>query len=395
MRRSLDLLCNSLWRPKAMDLPVGSVKRMLTYSMRVGDMRAAELPQASHGQRRGFGPKWSYARGLLLLALLLFASVASAEPITCAAFDLGSGKFKLLIAEYDSEKPQGSEIELKWSETIAVRLGNDLAESPDHLFSEKIQKAAFEAISELQERAQAHGATRFFGLATAAFRAAHNGQKLLDEIIRKSGIELSIISQSKEGELGFESVMHFYPHFKRASTIVVDLGGASFQLTTKEGESYRVFEGPLGSSKVAKIFCERVRKKPFHADEHFKLPEIEEAALLIEELKKEIPKDDLLTSLVAAQGDVVVLVSDEGIFARLRERPREMDRSDIWKMLESVTTEEVSYPELASLDYIGKRGAIYTLSLLSAIMQHFGVEKIHIAITSGGSAVGLIKEKFR
>jgi hypothetical protein len=99
-----------------------------------------------------------------ILITLLLAAIASTSlfgtekntppPVTRAAFDLGSGKFKLLVADV-----QGTHVQPKFSRVIAVELGGDFAESKDQTLSAKVERVAELALHDLKEDAKLHGAT--------------------------------------------------------------------------------------------------------------------------------------------------------------------------------------------------------------------------------------------
>jgi exopolyphosphatase / guanosine-5'-triphosphate,3'-diphosphate pyrophosphatase len=101
---------------------------------------------------------------------------------TRAAFDIGSGKFKLLVADFYRE----NKIEEKFSKIVRVSLAKDLANSADNHLSESIKKKAMAALEELQNDAQSYGASQCQGVATAVFRKAKNGEAFLNSLQNKN-----------------------------------------------------------------------------------------------------------------------------------------------------------------------------------------------------------------
>ncbi len=172
----------------------------------------------------------------------IFAEVRCAEQssVTRAAFDLGSGTFKLSVAEVN-----GQDVKFNFSKVIGVGLGLDLAESHCGSFSDKIQGVALSALRELVKDAKKKGAVQFAGIATAAFRNAANGNEFLQKLKIETGINLHLVSQEDEGALAFKTFFNVFQGINEEDCIALDVGAASFQLTVKNKESYDVVKGCL------------------------------------------------------------------------------------------------------------------------------------------------------
>lgn len=227
---------------------------------------------------------------LLLIPFFCFCQhlVSSSEEqashqIIRAAFDLGSGSFKVLVSEVD-----GDLVRRKFSRVISVELGFDLAASKDMKFSANGWQNALNSLKQLVDDAKREGATQFAGVATAAFRRARNGVELLEYLNDQLGINLRLISQEEEGILGFETAMTLSPEFSKQNSLVLDLGAGSLQLTAYDKNEYSVFLSQVGVSQIVKQFFEEIRKTPYLRETHFDPITAEEVVLVMKLLESQI-----------------------------------------------------------------------------------------------------------
>jgi hypothetical protein len=103
------------------------------------------------------------------------------------------------------------------------------------------------------------------GIATAVFRKAHNGEKLLTKINEKTHFNIKLINQNEEADLSFYSVASFLgPTLLEDRPLVVwDIGGGSTQITFSKDDlkpSQR-FNTSFGSTTF-KHLVTQVLKKP-------------------------------------------------------------------------------------------------------------------------------------
>lgn len=197
-----------------------------------------------------------------------------------AVIDMGSGTTKLLVAEVDQTRRLLRKS--LYDEEREVFLAHDMSKQREKLkvgpsgavpLSEEIQKDAIATVTSYVEIAKKFGVKRedITGFATAVFREATNAAEVLERIKKETGVCISIISQEREGEVGFSTAKAMLPlvHPELSSMdekhlCVWDSGGASFQLTMRRrqsaaaGESkcsenttsVQVYQGPLGSAKM-------------------------------------------------------------------------------------------------------------------------------------------------
>jgi hypothetical protein len=110
------------------------------------------------------------------------------------------------------------------------------------------------------------GVTSIQAIATEVFRKCGNGSTYI-QLVKQLGIEVRIITQELEAELGFCSVLSAYGSTEE-NAVVWDSGGASFQITSKDPTSsdLRVYKGGLGTSVALATLLEEVRGKKISRD---------------------------------------------------------------------------------------------------------------------------------
>ena len=324
--------------------------------------------------------------GFIGSAALITINASEPSTTTKAAFDLGSGKFKLLVAEV-----QEKNIQVKFSKLLSVELGADLAESEEQTLSDDIQKKALDSLKELKKNAEEYGATHFQGIATAVFRKAKNGDIFLQNLIRETGLDLEIISQEKEGLLGFYTAAALCPDLKEENMISWDSGNASFQIVTKIENGYEVYEGPVGNSSVAKVFIEEVRKEPFTKKFIINPMTLQECDLLIKLIQSKISPPNWLQKKISDSNISTVALGDkECIFAIAARRigastySKDQVKEVIEKMAGLSSQDLRSYVTLANPET-----ALTRVILLYAVMEKFNIQEISYKEATGNT-LGLL-----
>lgn len=295
---------------------------------------------------------------------------------TRAAFDLGSGTFKVFVAEVSNDS-----LEWKFSRSIPVGLGLDLAASSDKKFPAKSYQTALKALQQLREDALASGATQFTGIATAAFREAENGAQLLQFLESEANIALRIISQEEEAVLGFETVMALFPKYSHENTVVIDMGAASFQLTACDAIGYNIHLGNLGISHVVKSFFEEIRKVPYSRGMTFDPITVEEAQKLVEHIKTKVRFPSWLKEK-ASQAAIEFIYCDEPI-AELQSEAGRVSQAKIAEVLFRKDDQQDS-----------KKHSIFILnySLLYSIISELDIDGFLLKEIDSGCGAAVIRQ---
>lgn len=317
--------------------------------------------------------------------MTLINHVNAASSAIVAAFDCGSGRFKLQVASME-----GGQFTPIYSNMAHVELGLDFA--ANHTLSDRIQKAALEALNKLKQEAEAHGATRFQGIATAIFRKADNGEVVLQQLVDATSIRLETILPEQEGILGFRTVRALLPEIDEEQLVAWDSGNASFQMVAKEASKYMVYEGPWGNSSVVKTLVERVRKCQYQQKSPvnpIKRPECEELSTILQKAMSEVPQW-LSSKLQQHTVSVVAFGDKETIFGVAAKHlgKTEFSDADVASVIDSMVDKPPSH-FTTYITMADPETALPGEILLSAVMKKTGIHKISYK-ESIGSTPGML-----
>jgi exopolyphosphatase/guanosine-5'-triphosphate,3'-diphosphate pyrophosphatase len=111
--------------------------------------------------------------------------------------------------------------------------------------------ATLDAIVEFTRRARELGAGKTSAVATAALRDASDGQAFIDEVRRRSGIELEIISGEEEARLSWLAVVNGLPIEPSARLLIIDIGGGSTEfIRAEQGRPLQAVSLQIGSVRL-------------------------------------------------------------------------------------------------------------------------------------------------
>ena len=202
-------------------------------------------------------------RYVLVIVYVLLA-VTNAWADECiknrAAFDIGSGTTKMVVASVDTCRQHV--VKFLEEEKIPVGYKEDLGTSQGK-FSEDIQKRGLEALQQLIGMAQKYDPEKFVGVATSAFRSSSNGALFADRISRELGIRTQIITQKSEAILGFLAA---YPQsdLEKKECLVWDIGGGSMQMVIAgDSDTFDVYEGKLASVSMKNMIITAIQGKSY------------------------------------------------------------------------------------------------------------------------------------
>jgi exopolyphosphatase/guanosine-5'-triphosphate,3'-diphosphate pyrophosphatase len=170
---------------------------------------------------------------------------------TLAAIDVGSNAIRLLIGNVDGDR----RVTVLESVRDPVRLGADVFTKG--IISEETVERAAEAFVRFKELIDAHGAKWIRGVATSAVREALNKDLFVDRIAQASGVELSVIGCEEEARLIHLAVVPKI-NLKRASALLVDIGGGSAEVTlTDDGNIISTECFRMGAVRLLQLLEEK------------------------------------------------------------------------------------------------------------------------------------------
>lgn len=314
--------------------------------------------------------------------LLLTSFSVNAEVVRRAAFDFGSGKIKLQVADVDTEKH--AIVRSIHDEKSIVLIAEDAAQDPQNYLSEEIQNQAVAITRNLQQKAVELGATDFSGLATEVYRKAPNGQKLVDRYITELNIPVRVIPQVEEGKIGFLALIS-ETNLDPSNVIVWDIGGGSFQITyLNEEKNIQVYGAPFGRSTTKNAIIKFVKGKDLSnpSPNPMTIEEWEDSLAFLNETLPQAP-----ASLIAKlkKPDVQVI----GISAH-PEKLRTLDhyyKKDVLELLRVRLNK--SDKELAVI-HNSPSSAISELLLIYSVMDKLGISTVKYIATKSGSTSGIL-----
>jgi exopolyphosphatase / guanosine-5'-triphosphate,3'-diphosphate pyrophosphatase len=164
-----------------------------------------------------------------------------------AVIDMGSNSWRLVVFGYESGTLWWSLVdEIREAVRIGAGLGEEGLLRPDRVDRALHTAAVFSAFCE------ATGVEELVAVATSAIRDARNGDELLEEIHRTTGLEARVISGREEARYGWLAIAN-------STTIQdgfgLDIGGGSIQTLRIEGRRLVDSESmPLGAVRVSERF---------------------------------------------------------------------------------------------------------------------------------------------
>lgn len=201
---------------------------------------------------------------LLFLIVFMMGAIGCQTIPKCgsemrAAFDVGSGSTKLKVVELNMCAQTVTRVVLE--DQVKVDYRDALEKNANGEFPESIQSEGLAALTKLKGEAEAQGAHKFTGVATAAFRQAKNAEDFTKQIHDKLGVTLRIISQSNEALLGFQAARAQVKAVTQ-DVVVWDIGGGSMQMTSVDDTVKPVvYFGNLASVSFKNQVIAKVQKK--------------------------------------------------------------------------------------------------------------------------------------
>jgi len=149
-------------------------------------------------------------------------SVQHHSGATYAALDLGTNNCRLLVA-----RPTAEGFRVVDAFSRIIRLGEGVAASGR--ISEAAIARAVEALQVCRDKMHARGVARARLIATAACRAAENGEEFRSRVAAEAGLELEIIDSATEARLAATGCTELFDP-AASGVILFDIGGGSSEL---------------------------------------------------------------------------------------------------------------------------------------------------------------------
>jgi len=165
-----------------------------------------------------------------------------------AAIDVGSNSIKLVVVDAAAS----DSFAVLAREKDSVRLGHDTLLRGR--LSPEASARAVECLKRFRAIAEARGADKIFGVATASVREAKNASQFITEVERKTGVELEVLSPIEEARLIGVSVAQGCGH-SATSLLNIDIGGGSAEISLmRDGLPEQLLSVKLGAVGLTEKF---------------------------------------------------------------------------------------------------------------------------------------------
>lgn len=167
-----------------------------------------------------------------------------------SAIDIGSNAIRLLIADVEADS-YPVRFKKHTLLRIPLRLGEDVFDS-GVISNEKKEKLIW-AMQSFHYLSKVHDVLAVRACATSAMREAKNGKKILDEIKHKVGLDVHLISGSKEAEIIHASGSQEWVSNPDLTYVYVDVGGGSTEISFIENRKIKASTSfPIGTVRMLK-----------------------------------------------------------------------------------------------------------------------------------------------
>ena len=165
-----------------------------------------------------------------------------------AAIDIGSNSLKLVIIEAAAS----DSFTVLLQERERVRLGHETLRN--HFLSEEAIDLSAAAIGKFRSIADSREVDSIIAVATASVREAENAAEFVDEIEKRTGVRIEILSSLEEARLIGVAVAQFFGADKN-SLLNIDIGGGSTELSLmRGGVPDKLFSMKLGAVGLTEKF---------------------------------------------------------------------------------------------------------------------------------------------
>jgi exopolyphosphatase / guanosine-5'-triphosphate,3'-diphosphate pyrophosphatase len=320
--------------------------------------------------------------------------VASHDAATYAALDLGTNNCRLLVAR---PTPDGFRVVDAFSRII--RLGEGVAASGR--ISEAAIMRAVEALLVCRQKMRARGVGRARLIATAACRAAENGEEFRSRVAKEAGLELEIIDSATEARLAATGCTELFDP-AASGIILFDIGGGSSELV-RLNRSHPGRSGPPSPDIVGwaslpvgvVTLAERYGGKTVSLEIYQAM--VEEVAILVDRFAVEHGSSLGAFHMLGTSGTVTTIA---GVFLRLARYDRRrvdgcwLTDDEISRVVAELMA--MSFEERAANPCIGAERADLVLAgcaILDAIRRAFPCRRLRVA--DRGLREGMLVEMMR
>lgn len=235
----------------------------------------------------------------LLSSVSLFSSIIYANELATqceenrAALDIGSGatKYKVFKVNFCEKKILTTVFEKQYPILFKENLNKD--KNVEKSFSAEVFQEFESALKEVLEYNKTYKVVRFRGAATEAFRQSKNGAQYLAKIAEKDNLQLTVISQDEEAQLGFKAAFLDSKNSDKKNKLMWDIGGGSMQLVLFDQSTFHSYLGKMASVSFKDLVITDVKKQDLNkinSPNPLKKTEVDRALVLARAQAQDIPQ---------------------------------------------------------------------------------------------------------
>jgi len=322
------------------------------------------------------------------------APLALHDAATYAALDLGTNNCRLLVA-----RPTADGFRVVDAFSRIIRLGEGVAACGR--ISEAAIMRAVDALLVCRQKMRSRRVGRARLIATAACRAAENGEEFRSRVAKEAGLELEIIDSATEARLAATGCTELFDP-AASGIILFDIGGGSSELVrlnrSRPGRSGPPSPDIVGWASLpvgVVTLAERYGGKAVSREVYQAM--VEEVAILVNRFAAEHGSDLGAFHMLGTSGTVTTIA---GVFLRLARYDRRrvdgcwLTDDEISRVVAELMA--MSFEERAANPCIGTERADLVLAgcaILDAIRRAFPCQRLRVA--DRGLREGMLVEMMR
>ena len=145
-----------------------------------------------------------------------------------AAIDIGSNAVRLLISNIIEQKGRPVQFKKNSLVRVPIRLGADVF--IENKISKENTQRIVDTMVAFKLLMKSHKVVKYKACATSAMRESTNGKKVVDLVLKESGISIDVIEGEEEAAIIAATDLHKYID-KNKTYLYVDVGGGSTEFT--------------------------------------------------------------------------------------------------------------------------------------------------------------------
>lgn len=194
---------------------------------------------------------------------------------TFAAIDIGSYEVSMKIFELSKR--------IGFRELNDVRYSLELGKGAyaDGRMDTQMLSVLCEVLNDFKRLMQDFGVQEYRACGTSAFRELVNPQIIIEQIYRRTGLKIEVLSNAEQHFLGYKSIAAIEKGFKKMiqkGTAILDVGGGSLQVSLFDKDA-------LVTTQSLKMGSLRIRQR---------LQELERSTMHYDQLVQEFIRNDLI-----------------------------------------------------------------------------------------------------